>query len=294
MEPILKSIILKRFRSIPAEIVEFNNPTFLVGRNGSGKSNFCDAIDFLADAMSSSLQSVFDRRGGIAVVRNRTAGKSYPPNLGLGALLGRLDGKIEHARYAFEVRATKNHGFEVLREQCVVHPEGGAAVWFDRGPKTFRSNVQGLKPSLEPASLGLPVVGGESNFAPVLRTLAAMRAYSIEPAKLREPQDVDAGVGLRADGSNAASVLQEIGRHSSGDLGRIGELLTTIVANTKKVQPIKHGKKLSLEFTQEWGKGKRLKFESSSMSDGTLGPWDCWRQFTSVRLPQCWSLRNRR
>ena len=78
MEPILRSLILKRFRSIPAETVQFANPTFLVGRNGSGKSNFRDAIDFLAEAMSSSLQSVFNRRGGIGVVRNRT------PSLCLG------------------------------------------------------------------------------------------------------------------------------------------------------------------------------------------------------------------
>jgi predicted ATPase len=216
------------------------------------------------------LQSVFDRRGGIAVVRNRTSGRSYPPNLGLGAVLGRLNGKIEHARYAFEVRATKNHGFEVLREQCVVHSEGAAPSWFDRSSKTFRSNVPGLRPALEPSSLGLPVVGGESNFAPVLRALAAMRSYSIEPAKLRELQDADGVAGLRADGSNTASVLQEIGRNSPGDLARIGELLTTIVANTRRVQPVKHGKKLTLEFTQEWGKNKRLKFESFSMSDGTL------------------------
>jgi predicted ATPase len=31
-----------------------------------------------------------------------------------------------------------------------------------------------------------------------------------------------------------------------------------------------HGKNLSLEFTQEWGEQKRLKFEGFSMSDGTL------------------------
>ncbi len=270
MEPILRSLILKRFRSIPAETVQFANPTFLVGRNGSGKSNFRDALDFLAEAMASSLQSVFDRRGGIAVVRNRTSGRSYPPNLGLGAVLGKINGEIIHARYAFEVRATKNYGFEVVREQCVVRLQSSAISWFDRGRKTFRSNVEGLKPVLEPNSLGLPVIGGEASFAPVLRTLAAMRTYSIEPAKLRELQDTDSGTGLKADGSNAASVLQEIGRNAPGDLERIGELLTTIVPNTTKVQPIKHGKKLTLEFTQEWGQNKRLKFESFSMSDGTL------------------------
>src|SRR5208337_1730101 len=110
MEPILRSLTLKRFRSIPAETVKFANPTFLVGRNGSGKSNFRDALDFLAEAMSSSLQSVFDRRGGIAVVRNRTSARSYPPNLGLGVELRRLNGEVEKAHYAFEVRATKNYG----------------------------------------------------------------------------------------------------------------------------------------------------------------------------------------
>jgi len=142
--------------------------------------------------------------------------------------------------------------------------------WFDRTRKTFRSNVASLKPALEPASLGLPVIGGEASFAPVVRALAAMRSYAIEPARMRELQDVDSGVGLRSDGSNVASVLQEIARTAPEELDRVCELLTTIVPNTTGVRPIKHGKKLTLEFTQEWGQRKRLKFESFSMSDGTL------------------------
>src|SRR6266702_821461 len=104
METVLRSLILKRFRSIPTETVQFANPTFLVGRNGSGKSNFCDALDFLAEAMSSSLQSV-----------------------------------------------------------------------------------------------------------------AGMRTYAINPARLRESQDTNGRIGLKADGSNTASVLQDIGRNSRDD-----------------------------------------------------------------------------
>jgi predicted ATPase len=83
-------------------------------------------------------------------------------------------------------------------------------------------------------------------------------------------QDPDSGQSLRPDGSNAASVLQQIKRHSRDDLERIEEVLSAIVPNTTHVQPVKHGNKLSLAFTQEWGEGKRLKFESFSMSDGTL------------------------
>ena len=270
MEPILRSLILGRFHSIPAETVQFANPTFLVGRNGSGKSNFCDALDFLAEAMESSLQSVFERRGGMLVVRNRTPGKDFPRNVGLGVLLGRLNGAIEQARYAFEVHSTKDDRFEIRREQCVVHLTNGAVSWFDRRQRSIRSNVEGLKPALEPVSLGLPVIGGESSFAPVLRTLAGMRTYSIDPSRLRESQGTNGRMGLKSDGSNVASVLQDIARKSRDDLERIGELLTAVVPSTKRVQPVKRGKKLTLEFTQEWGEKKYLKFDSSSMSDGTL------------------------
>jgi predicted ATPase len=270
LEPILRSLILKRFRSIPAETVSFDNPTFLVGQNGSGKSNFVDAFAFLAEAMASPLQGVFDRRGGISPVRNRSSRQSYPPNLGLVVTLGAINGDTLSARYAFEIRALKNYGFEVVREQCVVNRKNGDREWFERLGDTFRSRQSKLQPALEPSSLVLPLVGGDARFNGVFRVLSSMRVYSIEPSKLREMQDPDSGTSLRSDGSNAASVLQEIERRSTDDLRRICELLETIVPKTTKVQTKKHGNKLSLEFTQEWAKSKKVKFESFSMSDGTL------------------------
>jgi predicted ATPase len=83
-------------------------------------------------------------------------------------------------------------------------------------------------------------------------------------------QDPDSGTSLRSDGGNVTSVLREIERQSEGDFRRISDILATIVPNTKRVQVKKHGKNLSLEFTQEWGDGKKLNFEGFSMSDGTL------------------------
>lgn len=277
--PVVKCLVLKRFRSIPSGEVNFDNPTFLVGRNGSGKSNLLDALTFLAEAMASPLQAVLDRRGGINVVRHRSASCGRAPNFGLGVRLGRLNGDIASAYYAFEIHALANYGFEVRREQCVAYTGSGLPHWFDRVKHKFRTNVKGLEPSLDPASLALPVVGGDARFAPVLRTLAGMRRYAIEPAKLREMQEPDAGVSLRPDGGNAASVLQEIERHSpDDDFPRICEMLGTIVPDTVGVHPKKHGNKLSLEFVQEWGSGagteggrrRRLRFDAFSMSDGTL------------------------
>ena len=59
----LRQMGLMGFRSLYCQDVNFDNPTFIVGRNGSGKSNFADAFAFLSEAMVSPLQAVIERRG---------------------------------------------------------------------------------------------------------------------------------------------------------------------------------------------------------------------------------------
>jgi hypothetical protein len=44
-EPVVRRLIIEGFRSIRSEVVDFDNPTFLVGRNGSGKSNLVDGAN---------------------------------------------------------------------------------------------------------------------------------------------------------------------------------------------------------------------------------------------------------
>jgi predicted ATPase len=118
----------------------------------------------------------------------------------------------------------------------------------------------------------MPLVGGDERFAPIFRVLGAMRVYSIQPAKLREMQDPDSGVALKPDGSNAASVLQELMRGEGANATRteINRILESVVPATNAVSPKKHGNKLSLSFSQEWGEKKKLTFDAFNMSDGTL------------------------
>jgi predicted ATPase len=263
-------VTIKRFRSFPSASLELDNPLFLLGRNGSGKSNLVDVFAFVAEAMASPLQAVFDRRGGIAAVRNRSSGKSAPPNMGLAFEFGQVNG-ISSGSYAFEVRALPNYGYEIVRERCIVTKTDGRRWWFDRQDR-WTSNADGLNPALEPGALALPLVGGDERFAPIFKLLGAMRVYSIEPAKLREMQDPDSGVTLRPDGSNAASVLNELlrGENSVETAKEIHAFLRAIVPETTAVAPKKHGNKLSMSFSQEWGDKKKVTFDAFSMSDGTL------------------------
>ena len=268
MKPFVRQLVLKGFRSIPAARIEFGNPTILVGRNASGKSNIVSAFSFLDDAMSLPLHTVFDRAGGFASVRNRSSGGGRPPNLAMRVDFG---GRKKHGFYAFEVKADRAQNFSVLREQCVLY-ERGERSWFDRKGKRFDSNVDGLHPSINTSSLAFPVIGGAKAFNRVWRALSRMRRYSIEPGKLRRMQEPDAGVALLPDGANAASVLERIESQRRDDFERLSSFLKVIVPNTRGISVNRYGKNLSLEITQKWGESapKALKFEGFDISDGTL------------------------
>lgn len=277
LPPTIRELSLRGFRSIAEERVRFDNPTFLVGRNGSGKTNLVNAISFLAETMTSPLASVMTRRGGITSVLHRSVGVEKK-TLKLEAQVGRVDDTVQSGRYSFEVRALPDRAFEVLCEQCsVTGPDGkerGFSHLREKGAPPFTSSLPGLRPDFrplfEPTSLLLPVIGGHESLAPLVRTLSSMRVYAIQPATLRGLQEPDGGVELQWDGSNTASVLQELSRRSPRALERISELLATVLPHEVHVKPVQYGNRLTVQFTQEWGSGQQLVFDASSMSDGTL------------------------
>jgi predicted ATPase len=277
MEPVIRRLIVEGFRSIRSEIIEFDNPTFLVGRNGSGKSNLIDALAFLGECMVSPLPEVFARRGGGRVVCYGAKRLSRPGThrtMGLGVILGAIDDAITTARYSVEIAPTgyDRSIYRVEREQCVIEGQGSRRDWFERiRGEPLRASAGGLQPQLAEEALALPLLGGDSRFAPLFRTLEGMRAYSIAPDRLREWQVPDSGRALLGDGSNVASVLQRIEDNDPDDLQRICELLEAIVPTIRRIDVKDYGSKLGLEFTQQWDDGPvSLTLEASSMSDGTL------------------------
>ena len=66
---IVEELRLRNFRAFENARLELSDLTFLVGRNGAGKSSLLDAMDLLREAVSDSLENALDRRGGLQKVQ---------------------------------------------------------------------------------------------------------------------------------------------------------------------------------------------------------------------------------
>src|SRR5436305_4068598 len=202
VKPVIRSLTLKGYRSFESARIEFDNPTFLVGQNGSGKSNLVDALAFIGEAMTTPLHSVMTRRGGISTLCHRSPASNGLPHFGLALELENPSEEISSAQYGFEIQTLPQRWFQVKRDPCVITGSAGR-IYFDRSEDpegSSSSSFRNLIPITDSSSLVLPLVGGHKAFAPVVHALSAMRAYAIEPGRLRRLQDPDGTTNLRGDG----------------------------------------------------------------------------------------------
>jgi len=109
----LTRVTLQNYRNIASCRLRMRLLMFLVGRNGSGKSNFLDALRFVADGLNSSLDHALRERGGIKEVRRRSGG--HPTHFGMRLEFFLVSGASGH--YAFRVGARPHGGYEVQQEE---------------------------------------------------------------------------------------------------------------------------------------------------------------------------------
>lgn len=267
-EPFIQKLTLRNFRSIRNETVTFANPLFLVGRNGSGKSNFVDALAFLSECMTIPLPSVIERKGGLGRIGYLETPLDAP-YVSLRVDFRSNEGQSFNGFYAFRLMVTPESRYEVTREQCEVTFSGSTPVWLDRIGSQIRSSVPGIQFAASPLSLVIPLLGGVQDFAPLYQSLAAMRVYKIEPDQISGIQSQDDEAFLKRDGSNLISVLRRLARQK-GQMTRLNELLQTVVPGVTPIPPdFSTSGKSQLYFEQQWPRMKSV-FEAAAMSSGTL------------------------
>lgn len=265
---LITRVVIRNYRSIAACDVSLAPLTFLVGANGSGKSNFLDAIRFVADSLRTSLDHALRDRGGIKEVRRRSSG--HPKHFGIRLEFQLPSGVRGH--YAFDIGAEKN-GFTVQNEECFV-----VASVANNTPSHFYKVARGqvvrsslsAPPAVVPDRLYLVNVSGIPGFRPVYDALSRMGFYNLNPDVIRDLQPPDPGDILSRDGTNLPSVLKNI----AGDpalKSRIEDYLAQVVPGVSGVDSLPIGPRETLEFRQQVaGAQHPWRFLAANMSDGTL------------------------
>ena len=255
-------VVLRNYKSIPACDVRPEALSFLVGPNGCGKSNFLDALRFVAEGLRFSLDHALRERGGIQEVRRRSGG--HPNNFGI-----RLEVKLSRAEgwYAFEVAAKPGGRYSVQQEECFFAGEAGRSSYKVADGKVIASTIPN-PPACASDRLYLVNVSGLDVFRPLYDALSGMGFYNLNPEAIRDLQAPDPGELLKRDGSNLASVLSNL---QSGRKTAVEEYLTAITPGVTGVTARTMGTKLTLDFRQEVRGAKYpWRFPASNISDGTL------------------------
>ena len=259
-------VVLKNYKSIAACDVQLGPLTFLVGRNGAGKSNFLDALRFVADALNSSLDHAIRDRGGINDVRRRSRG--HPNHFSIRLEFALPEGLTGH--YAFQIKRRSPGGYEVHVEECRI--QNKRCLTSEKYFRVESGAVTDTSVEIAPAAatdrLYLVNASGLPEFRPVYEAFSRMGFYNLNPDRIRDLQAPDPGDMLLRDGSNLTSVFKQLSPTMKRD---IEEYLSIIVPGVRGVEIEKFGGKETLAFRQNVVGAKHpWRFLANNMSDGTL------------------------
>ena len=122
----------------------------------------------------------------------------------------------------------------------------------------WEESTVGVTPALAANRLGLPLLSGTEEFAPIYQVLTEVTYYA--------PQ----AHHLFSNGTNIAAGLREVQLKDQTRYLRIEETLKQMVPTIQAIQPKKVGRSWTVEFTEAFDHGPPVKFEAISMSEGTL------------------------
>jgi predicted ATPase len=266
---LITRVVLKNYKSVAACSVRLRPLLVLVGQNGSGKSNFLDALRLVSESLNGSLDHALRERGGVNEVRRRSTG--HPTHFGIRLEFALPDATFGY--YTFRIGAKPKGGFEVQREECRIF--AGKLLGEDKFYAVNSGRIEHSNPTLLPPAaddrLFLVAASSLPEFRGIYDCLTRMGFYNLNPDEIRNWQPSDAGQILLRDGSNLASVLNLITAESPLAKAKIVELLSKVVPGMVDVATRHVGKKETLEFRQKVGENEApWRFLAENMSDGTL------------------------
>ncbi len=266
--PFLRRVRIRGYKSIAFCDVTLEPLTILVGRNASGKSNFVDALAFLADAVRYNVTEAVYRHGGTSSILCRSV-PTREVRFALEYLLIERSSRCEIAhdlRFSVAVNGTLGDVDESIRS-TVTDPEGRPKT--PVAPTNQFVGNQGYcvcKPQARPS-----VAFGGTNPVPMLsEQIAGMRLYNFIPERMRRPQKWPPETFLESDGANLASVIHTTEKTDKNSMDRVRQFLSVIAEPVHVLGAAEYGDYKTVRFQVDRGGAPPLEFDTSAMSDGTL------------------------
>lgn len=262
----LKRVAIRNYKSIAQCDVKLGALTWLVGANGSGKSNFLDALHFVHDSLDNSLENALRERGGISEVRRKSSG--HPNNFGIRLEFNLSDGT--EGMYAFNIGALPNNAYEVKREECQIGRKGHGPQFLVEKGSVISTSAQ-VFPKTTADRLALLNASGLPEFRPLFDAIVSMGFYNLNPKVIREPQKPQDGRILKSAGENISSVIAHLTKSAPDALQSIESYLQQVIPSVHGVERKAIGPMETLMFKQDVTGAKfPWEFYAQNMSDGTL------------------------
>ena len=281
----LKRVQIRNYKSIAFCDVTLEPLTLLVGRNGSGKSNFLDALGFLADLMEKKISESITARGGW----RSTVSKSYAH----AAIEFRIEMDFPSHRshwtadFSFSIRFDGSNGVVIESEVLKLTEINGSRIcgyqqnqhgfkWI--GADLFKDNVfdEQFIPTPERYRSGssdrLFITSiGSHPFIDLIELLGKSSIHNFYPAAMRMLQPFQAGMMLSSNGDTLPYAIKVLDEIDTNSLLRVKQFLHAIVPEVDEFRVQDYGDFETVRFklVSNGSNGPR-EFDASSMSDGTL------------------------
>ncbi|OJH35432.1 AAA family ATPase [Cystobacter ferrugineus] len=270
-----RRVSLRNYRSIEKADVVLAPFTVLVGANGSGKSNFADAL-LLATEISFDAEAAIKRRGGIASIRRWGIPNTEETSVTIRWADSGSDLDREFVEQFFSLLPDSATEWR-FGSEWILSTKGGRGQLLVREDKDLEELVPRFGEELiGPRGMsldGFVPTTSISLFArqskPLTPSPSASRRLQLDLSKMRAPHLVSSRTELEEDGSNLAGVLRRL--KAEGGVAFEGVLLSMrrLVPELVDLSVFEAGQFLFVEFVQRQSGGD-ARFGIREMSDGAL------------------------
>ncbi|MEN9579418.1 MAG: hypothetical protein RJA70_2427 [Pseudomonadota bacterium] len=259
-----RRVEIKNFRSIEHAKVDLAPFTMVVGANGSGKSNFVDALVFLRDIAGDASVAVATR-GGISGLRRWTKKKPTDVTIDVRAATSRDALEKNFVRHLAKLHSGKDGAWSFSQEVIEVVPQGKKPLRVER-KKNATGGTSQVTGEFLPTTSVMVTAKQLKSFA-TTQPLRNVFCYRLNPETMRKPQDRTDNARLSETGVNIATAINSLTDKERAQA--IVRPLERIVPGLKDVYAEQVGRLLALRFKQTLG-DEVAEFYAADMSEGAL------------------------